>query len=132
MRLKFDNVELEGKNLKEIDALLERAEKFIKIKQINTNVNQPRGKKSKEIPFPQDEFLINDLAEELGISKGCIHQRLLAMEAKGNAKIVREQREEGQRGKATKVWLVTNHDFTSKVSTKKKKTFNIDLDNPPE
>jgi hypothetical protein len=138
MRLKFNNIEVEGKDKAEIEWLLQRVKDLEAERGINPSTSGEgagRGRRESFIDFPKGRFTVAGLAEDLGISSATIYQRLKRMETNGDAKIVGEQRNEGQRGRATAIWQVINPqnqlksgEMVGNASTK----FDVDLDEPPE
>ena len=135
MRLKINNLEVEGKSLKEINALVEVARSLVnEFKSNSSTEGGVRGKREKYIRFPQGKFTVQDLAEDLDISAACVYQRLKAMEVNGDAKIVGETRQQGQRGRGTKYWQVINFPVepTGEEVISRKEKFDLNLDEVPE
>ena len=139
MRLCYKDLEVEGKNEKEIDALLERAQKLIGKSQQSHTINKAPVEKIRGAPisFPAGELTIAETAELNGCSRSKIAQKLTSMLKTGEAKIIREEKASG-RGKPTKIWKVLHPDqkipgiIRVIVPKQKKRERNIDLDNPPD
>lgn len=76
-----------------------------------------RGRKSKEIEFPQTPFTIAELVKKYDVTAPCIYSKIKAMGDK--IVVVEEKRAEGQRGRATKVYQLL--DFINEKKTSKKR-----------
>lgn len=137
MRLKYREVEVEGKDTKEIDWLLERVKSLAsELKPAAGGIGEGSGRKEKYIKFPRGKFTVQELTDELDgeISGACIYQRLMKMEAAGDAKRVGERREPGQRGRATAEWRVINFPPEEQETTARqpREKFEVDLDAVPD
>src|SRR6266404_5054035 len=99
MRLAYNGLEVEGKNEKEIDALLERAQKLIgKSQQQSHAIDKAPIERvhGAPIPFPAEEFTIAEAIESTGFSRSKIQVKLTSMLKTGEAKIVREEKGDGR------------------------------------
>ena len=141
MRLKYQDIEVEGRTKQEIEWLIARVQSLAKQFKINkgggsgpAHSERKEKFKGKFIKFPKGKFLIQELANDLNISVPCINQRLMKMREAGDAQIVGRARQEGQRGCGTPYWKVINFPTESEEFTpyKKKLDIEIDLDDPVE
>jgi hypothetical protein len=119
MKLKYGDLEIEGKDAKEIDALLERAEKLMA-------QHPPKRKEQHDENFHGLKGTIEELAQKFDVSKACINQKLNAMMETGDAKPI---------GGWPRVWQVFKPLTFGKQKreplTTKKHSFNVDVDDVP-
>jgi len=133
MRLKWNQFEVEGKDKIEIEWVLERVKTLAsEFKTNNGGDGAGRGRKLSFIKFPKGRFTIQELADKLEISSACIYQRLLKMEAVGDAKRDGEVRKPGSRGKATAYWKVINFPIEETEERTKSEKFDVNLDEIPD
>jgi len=132
MKLRYKDLEIEGKDQKEIDWLLERVKRLAsELKPAGGGEGSGRGRRKIFINFPKGKFLAQEVADAEQISVACVNQRLLEMEAAGDAVVADTKREPGSRGRPSKLWKIIKFP-TPNQETKEEEKFAINLDEVPE